>query len=142
MFMVLLTAGAWRFARQRPSVSLRRVVIACVVLYAVVAAFLADTIDRIGVSESAVIALILGISAVALFLKRIPGADWLASGFAIRALLAAIETLAHGHVVLTRFVSDAALGLFLAAYSSFDTGVEWGSPSAACSFSIARFNWS
>lgn len=125
MFMVLLTAGAWRFARQRPSVTLLRAVFACVVLYAIIAAFLADTIDRIGVSESAVIALILGVGAIAIFLKRIPGADWLASGFAIRALLAVTEALAHGHVVLTRFVSNAALGLFLAAYSSFDTGVEW-----------------
>ncbi len=125
MFMVLLTAGAWRFARQRPGMVLRRVVIACVILYAVIAAFLADSIDRIGVSQSVVIALILGVASIALFLKRIPGADWLASGFAIRAVLAVTETLAHGHVVLTRFVSDAALGLFLASYSSFDTGVEW-----------------
>src|SRR6266852_1013165 len=50
MFVVLLTAGAFRFARQRPSVALRRAAIACLVLYAVIAAFLADTIDRIGVS--------------------------------------------------------------------------------------------
>jgi hypothetical protein len=34
MFVVLLTAGAFRFVRQRPSLALRRAAIACVVLYA------------------------------------------------------------------------------------------------------------
>ncbi|MEA2236464.1 MAG: diguanylate cyclase [Thermoanaerobaculia bacterium] len=125
MFVLLLSAGAWRFIRQRPSVVVTRIAVTCVVLYSVTAAFLADSIDRIGVAESAVIALILGAGAIVLFVKRIPGAGWLASGFAIRAVLAVIETLAHGHVVLTRFVSDSALGLFLASYSSFDTGAEW-----------------
>lgn len=125
MFVVLLCAGAWRFVRQRPSAVMRRVVVPGVILYSVIAAFLADTIDRIGVVESVVMALFLGTGAAVLFVKRVPGAGWLASGFAIRAVLAFIETLAHGHVVLTRFVSDSALGLFLAAYSSFDTGAEW-----------------
>lgn len=125
LFVVLLTAGAWRFVRPRPGRMLRRVVLASVVTYSIAAAFLADTIDRIGVSESVVIALVLAVGAVLVVREHIAGAGWLAAGLTIRCILAVIETLAHGHVLLTRFVSDSALGLFLASYSSFDTGVEW-----------------
>ena len=60
MFMVLLVAGAWSFVRRRPSVTVRRVVLACVIVYSIVAGFAMDTIDKIGLIQSAVMGLILG----------------------------------------------------------------------------------
>ena len=79
MFVLLLSAGAWRFIRQRPSVVVSRIAVVCVILYAATAAFLADSIDRIGTTQSTVIALIMGAGAIVLFAKRIPGTGWLAS---------------------------------------------------------------
>jgi diguanylate cyclase (GGDEF)-like protein len=44
----------------------------------------------------------------------------------IRTILAVIETLAHGARVFPQhFVSESAIGIFVASYSSFDTGAEW-----------------
>ena len=98
IFIVLLGAGAWRFVRQRPSVVISRVIVAGPILFSVVASLTVATIDGIGVTESAVMGGFLGACAVILLLKRIPGAGWLAAGFAIRAVLAAIETLAYAHL--------------------------------------------
>lgn len=126
MFVVLLVAGAWSFVRRRPSLTVSRSIVACVMVYAIVAAFTLDTIDKIGFVQSLVIALILGAGAVLLLVKRAPGAGWLTAGLAIRAILAAVETLAHGaRIVPIRGVSESAIGIFVASYSSFDTGAEW-----------------
>jgi diguanylate cyclase (GGDEF)-like protein len=126
MFVVLLVAGAWGFVRRRASVTVSRTVIACVIVYAAVAAFMLDTIDKIGFVQSAVIGLILGAGAVLLLMKRAPGAGWLTAGLAIRAILAAVETLAHGaRIVPMHGVPESAIGIFVASYSSFDTGAEW-----------------
>jgi diguanylate cyclase (GGDEF)-like protein len=126
IFSVLLVAGTWNFARRPPSLNVRRVVIAFVVAYATFAAFTFDHIDKLGTAQSAVIGLILGFGAVLLLVTRTPGAGWLAAGLSIRTLLAIIETLAHGaHLFPQHFVSESAIGIFLASYSSFDTGAEW-----------------
>jgi diguanylate cyclase (GGDEF)-like protein len=126
IFSVLLVAGTWNFVRRPPSFNVRRVVIAFVVAYAAFAAFTFDHIDKLGTAQSAVIGLILGFGAVLLLVTRAPGAGWLAAGLSIRTLLAIIETLAHGaHLFPQHFVSESAIGIFLASYSSFDTGAEW-----------------
>ena len=125
IFIVLLGAGAWRFVRQRPSVVISRVIVAGVIMFSVVASLTVATIDGIGVTESAVMGGFLGACAVILLLKRIPGAGWLAAGFAIRAVLAAVETLAYAHLVPASLVSPSALSHFLASTSSLDTGAEW-----------------
>jgi diguanylate cyclase (GGDEF)-like protein len=126
MFVVLLVAGALSFVRRRPGVAVRRAALACVIVYSIVAAFAMDTIDRIGLSQSAVMGLILGACAVLLLVERAPGAGWLTAGISIRAILAVVETLAHGaRIVPMRGVSESAVGIFVASYSSFDTGAEW-----------------
>ncbi|HXH40572.1 MAG TPA: GGDEF domain-containing protein [Thermoanaerobaculia bacterium] len=126
MFVVLLVAGALRFVRRRTSVAVSRAVVACVIAYSVIAAFAMDTIDRIGLIQSAVMGLILGACAVLLVMKRAPGSGWLTAGFAIRAVLAVVETLAHGaRIVPTPGLPQPAIGIFVASYSSFDTGAEW-----------------
>jgi diguanylate cyclase (GGDEF)-like protein len=125
MFLVLLGGGAWRFVRQQPSGVMSRVVVACVILFSVVAAFMVDSVDDLGVTQSAVMAWFLGACAVVLLLKRIPGSGWLAAGFGIRAALAAVETVAYARVVPTRLVSKSAADIFLASTSSLDTGAEW-----------------
>ena len=126
MFVVLLVAGAWSFVRQRHSIRVRRLVLGGVVAYSVVSAFVLDTIDKLGVVESAVIGTFLAFGALFLIAKRVPGVGWLATGFAIRALLAALETFAYGtHIIPTRTLPAPVIGLVLAAHSSFDTGAEW-----------------
>ncbi|MGH9418916.1 MAG: hypothetical protein ACRD3J_02990, partial [Thermoanaerobaculia bacterium] len=60
LFVVLLAAGAWTFVRRRPGVVLRRVVFSLVFLYAIVAALTIDAIDKLGVVQSAVIAILFG----------------------------------------------------------------------------------
>jgi diguanylate cyclase (GGDEF)-like protein len=126
IFALLLVAGTWKFVRRPPSLNVRRAAIALVIAYATFAAFTFDHIDKLGTAQSAVIGLVLGFGAVLLLLTRTPGAGWLAAGLSIRTLLAIIETLAHGaHLFPQHFVPASAIGIFLASYSSFDTGAEW-----------------
>ncbi|MEA2339194.1 MAG: diguanylate cyclase [Thermoanaerobaculia bacterium] len=125
VFSLLLVAGTWNFVR-RPSRGMRRVMIAAVILYATVAALTLDKIDKLGVVQSAVIGLILGTGALLLIVNRVPGAGWLTAGLSIRALLAIVETFAHlARLVPQHVVSESAIGIFVASYSSFDTGAEW-----------------
>jgi diguanylate cyclase (GGDEF)-like protein len=126
IFSILLVAGTWNFVRRRSSVAMRRAVIAIAILYSAIAALTLDKIDKLGVVQSAVIGIILGTGALLLLFNRVPGAGWLTAGLSIRAILAVIETLAHGaRLVPQRFVSESSVGIFLATYSSFDTGAEW-----------------
>jgi diguanylate cyclase (GGDEF)-like protein len=126
MFVVLLVAGARSFVRRRPGLTVRRTVIACILVYAVVAAFTVDAIDKIGVVQSVVMALILGACAAALLVKRPPGSGWLTAGLTIRSLLAAVEAVAHfARIVPMKRLPESVVGLFVASYSSFDTGAEW-----------------
>ncbi|HYI12608.1 MAG TPA: GGDEF domain-containing protein [Thermoanaerobaculia bacterium] len=127
MFVVLLAAGAWRFSRGREvPPALRRGVIAIVAFYAVIGSFVFDDINRIGTAQSVVIALALGTGAVLLLTSNLPASGWLAAGFAARALLAAVEALAHATRLFPGDWSNVdGIGLFLAAYSSLDTGAEW-----------------
>jgi diguanylate cyclase (GGDEF)-like protein len=126
IFSVLLVAGTWNFVLRPPSLTMRRAVIGGVIAYATFAALTFDKIDKLGTAQSAVIGLILGFGALLLLVTRAPGAEWLAAGLSIRTLLAVVETLAHGaHLFPQHFVSESAIGIFLASYSSFDTGAEW-----------------
>jgi diguanylate cyclase (GGDEF)-like protein len=115
MFVVLLAVGAWAFVRQR-AVSLR-ITVAAVGASAIIAAFLCDNINHLGLVQSAAIGSILAASALLLVIRRVPGSGWLALGFSLRAALAVIETIAYA--------MPARYGIFLASHSSFDTGAEW-----------------
>jgi diguanylate cyclase (GGDEF)-like protein len=126
IFSVLLVAGTWTFVRRRPSRNMRGVIVTCVIAYSIVAALTFDKIDKLGTAQSAVIGLILGFGALLLLVTRTPGAGWLAAGLSIRTILAIVETLAHGTRLFPQHaISESAIGIFLASYSSFDTGAEW-----------------
>lgn len=125
LFVVLLALGAWNVSRRTPS-ALHRGALVGVVLYSIAAAFVLDSIDRIGVVQSAVIGLLLTAGAVLLFVRRVPGSGWLAIGFALRGFLGIVEAIAYGtRVVPGEWSSHEAIGIFLASHSSFDTGAEW-----------------
>lgn len=126
MFVVLLALGAWNVWRRRSPAPLHRALIAGVAICAAAAAVLLDTIDRIGLVQSAVIGALLGISAVLLLVKRVPGSGWLAMGFALRAVLAIVEALAYAtQAIPNSWKPIDGIGIFLASHSSFDTGAEW-----------------
>ena len=118
MFVVLLAAGAWTFVRRRPPP--RRNALIAVAVYAIAAAFVLDSIARIGIVQSAVMALFLVASAALLVAKRAPGSGWLSIGFGIRAVLAVVESIAYA-----TGSTSSAVRIFLASHSSFDTGAEW-----------------
>jgi diguanylate cyclase (GGDEF)-like protein len=125
MFVVLLALGAWNVWRRSPT-PLRRGVIVLVAFYAAAAAFILDSIDRIGLVQSALIGLLLGISAILLLAKRVPGSGWLAMGFTLRGTLAIVEAIAYGTRIAGHpWIPAETLGIFLASHSSFDTGAEW-----------------
>jgi len=125
-FVVLLAAGVLSFVRRPPGVVVSRIVLALVLLYSIIGALTLDAIDKIGLAQSAVMGALFGGSAVLLLMKRLPGAGWLATGFTIRALLAIVETFAHGiRVFPSHMTPKPIVGIFLASYSSFDTAAEW-----------------
>ena len=113
MFVLLLVLGTFRFMQWKR-------VAAGVAVIAFGAAFVLNSVDKIGVVQSGVIGAALLIGAVRLLRKRAHGMGWLATGFAIRAALALVETVAYGSQSAKPFV-----GVFLASHSSFDTGAEW-----------------
>ena len=126
MFVALLALGAWGFVRPRLGARANREIIIAIAAYAVIGAFTLETIDLIGMVQSAIIAVVLAITAVLLVVKRIPGSGWLAAGFGIRAVLGFIEAAAYGsHFAQATWIPAPQIGLFLASHSSLDTGAEW-----------------
>jgi diguanylate cyclase (GGDEF)-like protein len=126
LFVLLLAAGAWRFVRAPLSRRTARMAVAAVAVGAGVAALVADGIPLVGVIQSSVTVVVLGAAAAFLLVKRVPGAEWLAAGFALRALLGLAEAAAYGmQVVQADAAASRGMGIFLASHSSFDTGAEW-----------------
>lgn len=122
--VVLLTVGAWEFFHPlRTKAATRAMLAGGVLVYALVAGFMMVTLELIGVVQSGLIAIVLAIGAALSIRHR---AGWLAAGFALRSILAVLETIAYG----SRVASDAQaastkVSIFLASHSSFDTGAEW-----------------
>ena len=126
MFVVLLVTGAWRFLRGPARTGVNQRVLLLVALGSAGAAALVGRIDVLGAVESIAIAAVLGAGALILLRHRGPGSGWLTAGFSVRAVLAASEALAHASRVTPNGWHDSkGVGIFLAAYSSFDTGAEW-----------------
>lgn len=126
MFVALLAQGAWRFVRPTLGARENHRIVAAVGAYAVIAALTLTSIDLIGVVQSGVIAIMLGMAAFVLVSQRVPGSGWLAAGFAMRAALGAIEALAYGsHLSSASWIPASPIGFFLGAHSSLDTGAEW-----------------
>jgi diguanylate cyclase (GGDEF)-like protein len=119
MFVLLLVLGTMRFRKWRG-------IVATVGALSFAGAFLLNTIDKIGVTQSAVIGIALGAGAAYLLARHRAGSGWLAAGFALRALLAFVETAAYAmHLTNSAWSQHPAVGIFLASHSSFDTGAEW-----------------
>jgi diguanylate cyclase (GGDEF)-like protein len=126
MFVVLLAAGAWRFLGRRMPPRTRRMVVAGVAVAAGAAAFMADDVNKVGVTQSSVIAVVLMAIAVRLAARRVPGAGWLAVGCGLRATLAVAEAFAYSTQLRPHaWAQSREMGIFLASHSSFDTGAEW-----------------
>lgn len=97
-----------------------------VLAYALVATVLTSSIDGIGVAQSAVVALLLGFSALLCWRTPGQGLGWLGLGLALRSLLALIETCAYAlRALQPEELLPPYLGVFLAAHSSFDAAAEW-----------------
>jgi len=126
-FVVLLVRGAWGFLSGHRSARWLSPMLVLVAIYSAASAVVANTIDRIGTSESLVLTILFAAGAVILLRRSsAPGAGWLAFGFAARSLLALLEMAAHGsQLVPNAWSSSATVRFFLASYSSFDTGAEW-----------------
>jgi len=125
MFAVCLAAGAASFVRGQ-LVPIGGRLTAAVAIFAAAAAFFADGISWTGTIQSAVIAIMFGSGAVILFLRRIDGSEWLATGFTLRTVLALIETFAYAtRLGPNRWSGTKSIDLVLASHSSFDTGAEW-----------------
>src|SRR5258708_26971401 len=123
MFVALLALGAWGFVRPRLGARANREIILAIAAYAVIGAFTLETIDLIGMVQSAIIAVVLAVTAVLLVVKRIPGSGWLAAGFTIRAVLGFIEAVAYGsRVAPATWVPGPQIGLVFPARCSPHTG--------------------
>jgi diguanylate cyclase (GGDEF)-like protein len=126
MFVVLLALGAWAFVRRGIPRLVMKPALAAVAVYSLIGALVVDSIERIGVMQSAVIGVLLIAAALLLIVKRVDGSGWLAGGLALRGVLAVVETVAYAtRVVPNAWAKSDAVGVFLAAHSSFDTGAEW-----------------
>ena len=126
MFVVLLALGAWAFVRRGlPRLATRPATIA-VAVYSLIAAFVIDSVDRMGVVQSAVMGVLLLCAAPMLLTRRVPGSRWLAGGLALRGGLAVVEAAAYASRVMpTAWSSSESVQVFLASHSSFDAVAEW-----------------
>jgi diguanylate cyclase (GGDEF)-like protein len=125
-FVALLLVGVANFARGWARGVRERPLLLGIAIVAVVEGAFLDSIDRIGVAQSAMTGLLFGGAALILLRGRRGGVAWLGTGFAARAALALAETAAYAMRMLTPPQSlPPSTSVFLAAHSSFDTGAEW-----------------
>jgi diguanylate cyclase (GGDEF)-like protein len=129
-FVVLLIRGAWTLKRPGDRVRSVRQRSMTLLLYAGAATLFTTTIDRLGLAQHFVVGGLLAAGAVPLLTRpRERGTGWLAAGMLLRSLLAFGESAAYALQILPSasfglLRADRA-GAFLAASSSFDSGVEW-----------------
>ena len=105
MFVLLLVLGTVRFVLGR-SIENWRVIVASIGIGATIGGVALDSIQKIGVAQSAIIAIGFTAAATLVAMKRRRGMGWLAAGFGLRAALAVVETVVHIH-------------------SSFEAAAEW-----------------
>lgn len=126
LFVVLLVVGAHGFVGGRLTVRPDRRLFLAVAAFGAAAAAVIRGIDQAGALQSAVTAVVLAVGAFLVLSSRAPGSGWLASGFAARAALAAVEAAAYGdRVVAGQWSSSKEVAIFLASHSSLDAAAEW-----------------
>jgi diguanylate cyclase (GGDEF)-like protein len=126
LFVALLIYGTVAFAKASGDGAPYARLCAVVAAFAVLGGLLIHSIDALGLVQSAVIGVALGLCALYLVWNGGSRYAWLAAGFSLRALLGLAEAVAYG---LQSQTADAQapslLATFLASHSSFDTGAEW-----------------
>ena len=126
LFVVLLLQGARAFLPGAPAPLPRTIMIPLVAVGAAIAGASVQSIDQLGVLQSAVIAIALGWGGAHLALSGGRRYSWLATALALRALLAAAVSTAYATQWLGGPMADwSLLPIFIASHSSFDTGAEW-----------------
>jgi diguanylate cyclase (GGDEF)-like protein len=127
LFVVYLAAGVFAFKHPRghtPFTVQRNLLLATGV--GLFGAFFAPSINLLGLTQHAIIAVSLGIGAWWCFRRPIMGLGWLGIGLAARALLGAGEATAYALTEAGAAVAQSPwMQRALAAHSSFDTGAEW-----------------
>jgi diguanylate cyclase (GGDEF)-like protein len=126
LFVLLIVDGAIGFAKRRPVRTSYLKPVAALAFFSLVAGFSVRSVDQLGIVQEALIAIGLGACAAFLVGNRAPGNGWLATGFALRALLAVAAATAYGMDMATYDApSSGLLSTFIASHSIFDTGAEW-----------------
>lgn len=124
-FVVLLVAGATRFALEKPRpVPHGRFNIA-IALFSTLCSLVVGTLDRVGMVQSVAIGAFLIAGAIAVSKTKAPGWQWLAIGFVLRMLFATAETVGYAAHAMGRELPPGAYASFLAMHSAFDAGAEW-----------------
>jgi diguanylate cyclase (GGDEF)-like protein len=128
-FVLLLIRGAWSLFRPGAVLLRTRHVLLALGAYSVAAAFLLDSIPRLGLWQHLLMGTLFACAAGPLAVRAGSDLRWLAVGFLLRSALAFVEAGAYALELTTweripATVRDAA-GLVLAAHSSFDSGLEW-----------------
>ena len=97
-----------------------------VLLSSVAMSLAATSLNMIGVLVHSSIAIVLGSAAVWIALQRLPAREWLAAGFALRALLAAAECIGFSSLLLRGPQATADwVATFIEMSSAFDAAAEW-----------------
>ena len=131
LFVVLLVIGTAGFIERRAAlVGHGRVpygkVVVGVAIFSLLGGLAARSINILGVIQATTIAVCLTTGAVFLIRNKTPAYGWLATGFVVRALLAAAESLAYAtQLSAGDLASSKTVAIYLASHSSFDTGAEW-----------------
>jgi diguanylate cyclase (GGDEF)-like protein len=124
LFVLLLASGAMQYIGRQP-LPAGGATFAAVAAATGAAAAVIPSIDALGAFQSALVAAVLGTTAVVLFTRR-AAAAWLATGLGLRAALAVVEAATYvTQLVPNAWSQNQGIRTFLAAQSSFDTGAEW-----------------
>ena len=124
-FALMLAQGAWTMIRPGRLFTKRQLSIG-IAAYSIVAAIFLHDIIAVGIVQHSVMGVIFVALAAVLAQSRADGVTWLASGIAIRGLLALAEAAAY---ILQRQSPyggfTAVISTVLPASSSLDMGAEW-----------------
>jgi diguanylate cyclase (GGDEF)-like protein len=128
-FVWLFVQGCWALLRPGTTVVHERSALVTVTAFAASGVFLLDSVALVGAGQHAVIAVVFGFCAVLMARAGDVSLTWLAAGLAIRASLAAGESVVYGMQAMTPDPAAQAphdiTSIFLSAHSSLDTAAEW-----------------
>jgi diguanylate cyclase (GGDEF)-like protein len=128
-FVALFVQGCWALLRPGTTVVHERSALIAVTVFAASGVFLLDSVALVGVGQHALMAIVFGFGAVLMGRVGEVSLTWLAAGLAIRASLAAAESVVYGLQAMSPDLAAQApydiTSIFLSAHSSLDTAAEW-----------------